>query len=76
MYPAGILKVISGIRQPSYDVLVRFARLYGVSTDYLLGYTSEQTLDISGLNARDAAIISELVSSMSVKSLMDERSGD
>lgn len=28
----------NSIRQPSYDILVQLARLYGVSTDYLLGY--------------------------------------
>ena len=57
----------NSLRQPSYDILVRLARLYGVSTDYLLGYTNDQMLDISGLNAHDAAIISALVLSMSGK---------
>ena len=55
------------IRQPSYDVLIRLANLYRVSTDYLLGRTDDRMLDISGLSAHEAAMISELVSSMTAK---------
>lgn len=55
------------IRQPSYDVLIRLANLYRVSTDYLLGRTDDRTLDISGLTASEAAMISELVASMTAK---------
>jgi len=55
------------IRQPSYDVLIRLANLYRVSTDYLLGCTDDRTIDISGLTADEAAIISSLVASMTAK---------
>lgn len=55
------------IRQPSYDVLIRLANLYRVSTDYLLGRTDDRTLDISGLSTHEAAMISELVASMTAK---------
>lgn len=55
------------IRQPSYDVLIRLANLYRVSTDYLLGRTDDRTIDISGLTADEAAIISSLVASMTEK---------
>lgn len=55
------------IRQPSYDVLIRLANLYRVSTDYLLGRTDDRTLDISGLTAHEATLISEMVSSMTAK---------
>jgi len=55
------------IRQPSYDVLIRLANLYRVSTDYLLGRTDDRALDISGLTAHEAAIVSELVASMTAK---------
>lgn len=55
------------IRQPSYEVLIRLANLYRVSTDYLLGRTDDRSLDISGLTAHEAAMIAELVASMSVK---------
>lgn len=55
------------IRQPSYDVLIRLANLYRVSVDYLLGRTDDRTLDISGLTAHEAVMISELVASMTMK---------
>lgn len=55
------------IRQPSYDVLIRLANLYRVSTDYLLGRTDDRSLDISGLTAHEVAVITELVASMSAK---------
>lgn len=62
------------IRQPSYDVLIRLANLYRVSTDYLLGRTDDRTLDISGLTASEAAMISELVASMTAKNQKLEES--
>lgn len=55
------------IRQPSYEVLIRLANLYRVSVDYLLGRTDDRTLDISGLTTHEAAMISELVASMTLK---------
>lgn len=62
------------IRQPSYDVLIRLANLYRVSTDYLLGRTDDRTLDISGLTAREVVMITELVASMSAKNKKLEES--
>lgn len=55
------------LRQPSFDILVRLANLYRVSTDYLLGQTDIRSLDLTGLTAEEAAIICELVASMSKK---------
>ena len=55
------------IRQPSYDVLIRLANLYRVSTDYLLGRQDVRMLDISGLTTAEAAAISNLVASMTAK---------
>ncbi len=63
------------IRQPSYEVLIRLANLYRVSTDYLLGRTDDRSLDISGLTAHEAALIAELVASMSVKNQKMEEIG-
>lgn len=54
-------------RQPSYDILIRFANLYRVSTDYLLGCTSNKTLDVTGLTVKELALITELVLVMQEK---------
>ena len=35
----------SGIRYPSYDVLVKMARIFHVSTDYILGIEKKRVLD-------------------------------
>ena len=36
--------------QPSVDMLMRLSRLFGVSTDYLLGLEGTPRLDVSGLS--------------------------
>ncbi|MCD8340846.1 MAG: helix-turn-helix domain-containing protein [Clostridiales bacterium] len=54
------------VRQPPYDVLVRLAVLYRVSTDYLLGCQTQSAnmVDLSGLSPRDVAIIQVLITAM------------
>lgn len=51
----------AGTRYPSYDILIKLARIYHVSTDYLLGMTDKKELDISGLNDDEVEAISQLV---------------
>lgn len=51
-------------RQPSFDILVRLATLYRVSTDYLLGMTNMRSLDLSGLSDEEVVAVSELVAIM------------
>lgn len=51
-------------RQPSFDILVRLATLYRVSTDYLLGMTNIRSLDLSGLADEEVVAVSELVAIM------------
>ena len=55
------------LRQPSCEILLRLANLYRVSTDFLLGRTDVRLIDVSGLSTAEAAIIGELVTSMSTK---------
>lgn len=40
----------SGDRKPSYGILIKYASLFHVSTDYILGVEKKQSLDVSGLD--------------------------
>ena len=51
----------SGSRYPSYDVLVKLARMFHVSTDYLLGITNKRNLDATGLSDNEIELVSQLV---------------
>lgn len=55
------------LRQPSCEILARFANLYRVSVDFLLGRNDNQTLDVSGLTGAEIALVRNLVASMSAK---------
>ena len=50
-----------GISVPSTALLVEIAKLFHVSTDYLLGLTCTATLDISDLNDKQIQIIYDLL---------------
>lgn len=47
----------SGDRYPSYDVLVKIARVFHTSTDYLLDVSKETVIDVSGLSQDDIAVV-------------------
>ena len=51
----------SGTRYPSYDVLVKLARIFHVSTDYLLGMTNTRNIDVTGLRDNEIELVSQLV---------------
>ena len=51
----------TGIRLPSYAVLIRFALLFGVSTDYLLGVERVKSVDVSGLSDVQADLVIKLI---------------
>jgi transcriptional regulator with XRE-family HTH domain len=50
-----------GVSIPSTALIVDIAKLFHVSTDYLLGITSTSTLDISSLNDKETMIIYSLI---------------
>ena len=54
----------TSLRYPSYDILIRIAAVFGVSSDYLLGIEQRQTLDISGLTAENECLIRQLVDAL------------
>lgn len=51
----------SGTRYPSYDVLVKLAYIFHVSTDYLVGMTDTRSIDVTGLNDKEIELVSQLV---------------
>lgn len=51
----------TGTRMPSYDVLVKIARLFHVPTDELLGCGGRQTIDVTGLTPRQRSQIQDVV---------------
>ena len=48
-------------RAPSPEVLIKLAGIFHVSTDYLLGLEKGITIDVTGLDSDEIALISELV---------------
>lgn len=49
-----------GLSMPSPAFLVDLARVFSVSTDYLLGIQHLDSIDVTGLTERDVAILAEL----------------
>lgn len=49
-------------KNPSYKNLLKLARLYGVSCDYLIGNAENRTLDVSGLTDREIDSVIEIIS--------------
>ena len=51
----------SGSRYPTYDTLIKLARMFHVSTDYLLGIADKRNKDVTGLDDEVVGMISQLV---------------
>lgn len=51
----------SGNRYPSYEVLISLARIFHVSTDYLLGLEKLKTVDVSGLDDNEVKVILQMI---------------
>lgn len=54
----------NGSRRPSYEMLIKLARLFDVTTDYLLGLEQKKQLDLSGLTIAQQESLYNLVSVM------------
>lgn len=50
-----------GISTPSTTYLVELSQLFHVSTDYLLGLSADNSLDISNLTEKEIQLVYELV---------------
>ena len=49
-----------GLSMPSPACLVDLARLFSVSTDYLLGVERLETVNVTGLDEKDVAMLAQL----------------
>lgn len=49
-----------GLSMPSPACLVDLAKLFSVSTDYLLGVKRLETVNVTGLNEEDIALLAQL----------------
>ena len=65
--PSIISNYESGERTPSVENLMALARLYHCSTDYLLGFQTNEndnTLDVSMLSGEQKALLQKLLATM------------
>lgn len=50
-----------GTRYPSYDILLKLARLYNVSTDYLIGKEQSYSVDVTGLSEEEINVVVQMI---------------
>ena len=51
----------NGFRYPSFEVLVKIASVFSTTTDYLLGVSHSELLDVSGLSEDDKHMVLLLI---------------
>ncbi len=64
---AGVNSWEQGLSTPSPSSIVELANFFGVSTDYLLGITENASINVSGLDDKAVAVLTELVERMKNK---------
>lgn len=57
----------AGARFPSYAILIKIARIFKVSTDYLLGVEEKRHIDVTDLTEEDIEMLSMLSESLRKK---------
>ena len=58
---AVVSKYENGLGFPTFDVLIKIAKYFGVTTDFLLGVERDKVLDISGLTDRQIQVVSSVI---------------
>ena len=56
-----------GMRFPPYPTLIKLAKLYGVSTDYMLGLHQQKVLNVDGLSDANLLLVRALVEALREK---------
>lgn len=51
----------TGTRFPSYDILIKLAALFRVTTDYLLCVEDKRLIDVTGLNEQEIEVVINMV---------------
>ena len=51
---------------PSVEMLIKLAKFFNVSTDYLLGLDSDNVIDVTGLTSSEIAHIKLLVDDLKI----------
>lgn len=51
----------TGVHLPPYDILIQLARIFGVSTDYLLGVSGNRAVNVDGLTDTQVEAIARIV---------------
>ena len=55
-------------RKPSLEIIIKLAKVFHVSTDYMLGVDEkEQTIDVTGLTSEQIAAVQTLVDMLKEK---------
>lgn len=58
---AVVSKYENGLGYPTFDVLIRIASFFGVTTDYLLGVSGAKTVDVSGLSDSQVDMVHRII---------------
>ena len=56
-------------RIPSPDVIIKLCSIFHVSSDFLLGITKINSIDVSGLEADDIAVVNALITHLRKKNI-------
>lgn len=54
----------TGLRLPSYDILIHISKIFNVTTDYLLGLENKREIDLSGLTEEEISALLALIKAM------------
>lgn len=54
----------NSVHLPPYDVLIKMARIFDVSTDYLLGASGNRTINVDGLTDTQIEAITMIISEL------------